>query len=572
MKNILKYSLFSLLIGLLVFTTGCEEKELSQDYDINWPIPELTEISVSGDVAIGSQITVKGAHFADAVVTINGTECKVINVNGTETEMSVELPRIFEQGLLRVANVFSRYSESDELLNPVYPEVTVTKVNDIPQGLQFKVEGENVDVITEVYIDGESVPILTRKPSEILINSGEVDLKPGQLVTVSFKSLGPNAIPEVPNVNVTYPFIEYKELIIWDFEDGNHLYVGEPTATVEAGGSDCPGNVDKFFQLRAPGYGWDKATGEMTSDEVPDVSTFVNPYLTFVVRTPVGSAGYFQMEDQNGNWRHFNYGFRTEGEWMIISQPLNEGWEGGEFDARAFKPKLGFKAGNAGTQQDVDIAYMKITEGMYDGVLEPGDPIGSTDIPAKIDLLTFEDTENHPDQVNNDITIGSLDNTLRPAADQISAFNGSHFYTFGNDPAAGGWGGYWGNTISVDTKTTDLSKFKDPYLSMALNTGKGLGQQYIIVRMYQYDEQLVMVRKFFPNNDGLWTNHQFSLFNEDLENWSDDSTELGAHYKTLKRMNPAEAIDRVEIIVSRNDQNEVLISMDEFSITEGPRY
>ncbi|GAF04102.1 IPT/TIG domain-containing protein [Saccharicrinis fermentans] len=335
MKNILKYSLFSFLLGLVVFATGCEEKELSEDYDINWPIPEITEVSVAGDVAIGSQITVKGAYFADAVVTINGIECTVISVNDTETEMTVELPRIFEQGLLRVANVFNRYSESDELLNPVYPEVTVTKVNDIPQGLQFKVEGENVDVISEVYIDGESVPILTREPSEILINSGELDLKPGQLVSVSFKSLGPNAIPEVANVNVIYPFIEYKELIIWDFEDGNHHYVGEPTASVASGGSDCPGNVDKFFQLRAPGYGWDKVTGEMTSEEVPDVSTFINPYLTFAVRTPAGSAGYFQMEDQNGNWRHFGYGFKTDGEWMIISQPLNESWEGGEFDTRA---------------------------------------------------------------------------------------------------------------------------------------------------------------------------------------------------------------------------------------------
>ena len=48
-------------------------------------------------------------------------------------------------------------------------------------------------------------------------------------------------------------------MIIWDFEDGMHLYAGEGTATVESGASNVPGNTDKYFKLRAPGYGWDKS-------------------------------------------------------------------------------------------------------------------------------------------------------------------------------------------------------------------------------------------------------------------------------------------------------------------------
>jgi len=559
------------MLSLLLVFTACEDDEWSKDYDINWPIPEVASLSNSGEVAIGSELTISGANFANVTVFVKDIECEVVSTNDTETEITVNLPRIFEEGNVMVYNAYKRYGQSAELLTPVYPEVTVTKVNDIPAGLIFAIEGENVDVISNVYIDSEEVPIISRTPSKIQVNSGEVELKVGQLVTISFKSLGPNVIPDVPNVDVIYPFIEYKELAIWDFEDGTHLYVGEPTALVSAGGSDAPGNVDKYFQLRAPGYGWDKATGEMIGTEVPDVSTFVNPYLTFVVRTPVGSGGYFQMEDQQGNWRHFDYGFNTNGEWMIVSQPLNEGWEGGEFDARKFMPKLGFKAGNAGDNQDLDIAYLKITEGIYDGTQMPGDPIGSSDIPAKIDIITFEDTENYPDEINGSLVIGSLDNTLRPG-DEVPAFNGSHFFTFGDDPSVGGWGGYWGNTISKDTEDVNLSMFTDPYLSIALNSGTGKGQQYVIVRMYQYDEQLVMVKKFFPNSEGQWSTHQLSLFGEDHENWSDDSTELGAHYKSLKRMNKDVPIDRIELIVSRNDANEVLVSMDELTITEGPRY
>lgn len=240
-------------------------------------------------------------------------------------------------------------------------------MNDIPQNLQFKIEGENVDIISNVYIDGIEVPIVSAEPSVIAVNSGEIELAIGQLVTVSFKSLSSNLVPAVEGVEVVAPSVEYKEFAIWDFEDGTYNYSGEPTASVESGGSDCPGNTDKYFKLRSAGYGWDKETGIMVSDELADVSSYVNPYITFAVRTPVGSGGYFQLEDQQGNYRHFDYGFDTNGEWMIVSQPLSENWEGGEFSASVFMPKLSFKAGNAGENQDLDLAYMKITEGEYSG-------------------------------------------------------------------------------------------------------------------------------------------------------------------------------------------------------------
>jgi hypothetical protein len=384
------------------------------------------------------------------------------------------------------------------------------------------------------------------------------------LADVTFTSLAKNEIPVFEKINVIYPFILYDEVVIWDFAAGTHSYVGEPTATVETG--DVLGEQANYFSLRAPGYGWDKATGEMVSDEVPDISSIVNPHLTFAVRTPVGSAGYFQMEDQAGNWRHFGYGFDTGGEWIIISQPLGDSWEGGDFNPGDFKPKLGFKAGNAGSNQDVDIAFLKITEGKYDGSQEIGDVIGGSTKPSKIVVMDFEDTGNWPDVMNGTETIASL--SFRK--DEIDPFYGSEFFTYVDDGTLGGWGAYWGQSTSKWMQDEDLSVFDDAYLSFALNSTDA--QQYFIVIMYQYDEQLKMASKFFPNTTGDWQTFQYSLFNTDFENWSDSSTPLGEHYASLKNLNPDEPIDKIEIVVGKAGSNPVEISIDEMVITEGPRY
>mgnify|MGYP000070305744 CR=1 FL=1 len=120
-------------------------------------------------------------------------------------------------------------------------------------------------------------------------------------------------------------------------------------------------------------------------------------------------------------------------------------------------------------------------------------------------------------------------------------------------------------------KSSQLSVFNDPYLSFALNSIKD-NPQYIIVRMFQYEEQQVMVQKFFPDTNGEWETFQFSLFNTDMENWSDSETVLGAHFSSLKRFNKDVPLDRIEIIVAKNDSNTIGISIDDVVITEGPRY
>ena len=560
MKKYFIYTILSILT-LTAFNSCTDDT----GYDIDWPVPVIENVSSYNEV-LSSTITLTGNFTEVNKVYFGNVEGVNVQISGDEKSLTVVVPRTapVDGAPIKVSNQYKQTYQTSENFVPIIPETEVTEVSDIQVGLTFTVKGENVDLITEILVDGVSVPLVSKGINSISISVAGLNIKAGQLVDVSFKSLAKNEIPKFEKVNVIYPFITFKEVVIWDFADGTHQYTGEGTASVVSG--DVLGNQANYFSLRAPGYGWDKATGNMVSDEVPDISQMVNPYLTFAVRTPAGSAGYFQLDDQNGNWRHFGYGFRTEGEWMIISQPLSANWEGGEFNSGAFKPKLGFKAGNAGNQQDIDIAFVKITEGKYDGSQNLGDVIGGSTVPSKISVMDFEDVNNWPDIKKGTETIASLNYRK----DEIEPFYGNEFLTYVDDGSLGGWGAYWGQSTSKLMKNEDLSVFNDAYLSFALNSTDA--KQYFIVIMYQYDEQLQMATKFFPNTAGDWETFQYSLFNTDFENWSDSSTPLGEHYKSLKRLNPDVAIDKIEIVIGKAGSNPVEISIDEMVITEGARY
>lgn len=553
----------AVVILSLATVISCEKDD--DLYDINWPVPTISSVSSFNDY-LSSTITLTGNFTKVNNVYFGEVAGDDLQVAGDEKSLTVAVPRTMSTtgAPIRVTNEYEQSFQTAESFIPIIQETIVQEVSEVQVGLTFTVAGENVDLITEITVDGQEVPIISKSETEILVSVSDLNLSAGMLVDIAFKSLARNEIPTAEKINVIYPFIAYDEVILWDFEDGVNPYQGEGTATIENG--DVLGNQENYFSLRAPGYGWDKATGSMTMAEKPNFSQLVNPHLTFAVRTPAGSAGYFQMESP-GAWRHFGYGFDTGGEWVIISQPLEDNWEGDGWDPASFIPTLGFKAGNAGTNQDVDVAYVKITEGKYDGSQEIGDALVGSTKPAKIVVMDFEDTDLWPDLINGTETVASL-NFRR---EEIDPFYGDQFYTFTDDGTLGNWSGYWGQSISKDMSNEQLSLFDDPYVSLALNTIQG-APQYIIVRMYQYDEQLVLIQKFFPDTNGNWETFQFSLFNTDMENWSDSSTELGAHYSTLSRFNSDEPIDRIEIIVNRNDTNTIGISIDEVVITEGPRY
>jgi hypothetical protein len=561
MKKHLKY--LTLIILALTTFVSCQKDD--SIYDVNWPVPTISSVSTYSDF-LSSTITLTGNFTKVKNVYFGNVAGENVEVSADENTLTVDIPRTIavDGAPIKVTNQYDQSYQTTENFVPIIQETSVAEVSDIQVGLTFKVTGVNVDLLTEVTVDGVAVPVVSKTEDVLTLSVGGLGLRAGMLVDVAFKSLAKNDIPKSDKVNVVYPFISYEEVIIWDFEDGTHQYVGEGTATVQTG--DVLGKQEKYFSLRAPGYGWDKATGKMSATQAPDISLLVNPHITFAVRTPVGSAGYFEL-DMSGSWRHFGYGYNTDGQWIIISQPLGDNWEGNGWDLASFVPSLGFKAGNAGTKQDVDIAFVKITEGKYDGSQEVGDALVGSTKPAKLVVMDFEDTANWPDIMNGGELVAS--SNLRN--NEIDPFFGDEFFTYTDDGSLGNWSGYWGQTISKDMSDSQLSVFNDPYLSLALNGIQG-SPQYIVVRMYQYDEQLVLIKKFLPDTNGKWQTNQFSLFNSDLENWSDSDTTLGAHYASLKRFNKDVPLDRIEIIVNRNEANTIGISIDDVVITEGPRY
>ncbi|WP_299666508.1 hypothetical protein [uncultured Polaribacter sp.] len=564
MKKHLNY-VFIIILTLGIIS-GCQEDD--SFYDVNWPVPTITNVSTYNDL-FSSTITLTGNFASIKSVHFGDVAGENLEVSSDESTLMVDVPRTMniDGAPIKVSNEYSQTYQTAKNFVPIIPATSVLEVSPIQVGLTFTVKGENVDLLTEVKVDGAVVPVVAKKLNSMILSVSGLNLRAGMLVDVSFKSLAKDNIPTAEKIEVVYPFIAYNEVIIWDFKDGTHQYTGEGSATVEYG--DVMGTDANYFSLRAPGYRWAKASGNMVSADIPDVSGLTNPYITFAIRTPAGSAGYFQMEDQNGHWRHFGFGFDTGGSWIIISLPLDESWQGGgdDFNPGSFKPRLGFKSGNAGENQDLDIAYVKVTEGKYDGSQEIGDALVGSTKPAKLVVMDFEETSNWPDVVKGGNTVASLD--LRKS--EINPFFGDQFFTYADDGSLGNWGGYWGQTIATDMSNSQLSIFNDPYISMALNSIAG-NAQYLILRVYQYDEQLAMVQKFFPNTNGEWETFQFSLFNTELENWSDASTPLGAHYKTLKTLNIDAPIDRIEVIVGRNNANTIGLSIDDMVITEGPRF
>ncbi len=554
-----KYILItSLIIGSLLALWSCEDETT---YDISWPVPEITQVS-SYSAELSETITLQGNFEEVSRVSFGSVQGVNMNVADDNKSLTVEVPRTMdiEGAPIIVSNEYEQTVETDELFVPVISETIITEVSDIQVGLSFTVDGQNVDLLTEILVNGQEVSILSATPDKATISVAGLGLKVGSMVDITFRSLAKNDIPDAEKVDVVYPMITYEEVVIWDFSDGTHDYEGEGTATIETG--DVLGEEQNYFSLRGPGYGWDKATGIMVSEDVPDLSDLQEPYLTFAIRTPAGSGGYFQMEAANqSSWRHFGYGFDTGGEWVIISQPVGASWEGDDFDIGGWLPGLGFKAGNAGENQDLDIAYVKITEGKYDGSQEVGDLMGGSDKPSVLKVMDFEETSAWPDLFNGENLIGSVG--LRK--DEIDAFVGSEFFTFQGDNTLGAWGAYWGSTLSKDAANMDFNVYSDPYLSFALNTSDE--DQYIIVRFIQYGGDLEMVQKFFPNTNGSWETFQFSLFNTQMENWSS-----GEFLGSLKRLNRDEPIDRIEIIASQNDTKSILFSIDEVAVTEGPRY
>lgn len=280
MKNILS------LICLLILWTGCSENEYGEHSDLEIPIPVIE--TVPSECNIGTELTIVGHNFASPnFVTLGESALTVISEN--ENSIVVRLPRVFSRSALTVMNAFERTSQEKFYITPVYPSSDAIKVTqwptEIPRGQSVVIKGENVDLITEVTIAGQTFKIdaTVQSPEKLTI------VIPADLEGTSSKIVAKtvlNTYLESEELDIT----EFKgEIVLCDFEDGNLLTeLGDMTGITytlqdNRNGIEAP-NGEHFFSFYAEGnvIGYWTYLGTIKIRRTVDLSLFKDPYLSFL--------------------------------------------------------------------------------------------------------------------------------------------------------------------------------------------------------------------------------------------------------------------------------------------------
>lgn len=274
------------IICLSMLFIGCSEKDYDEHSDINIPVPVLKEVPEQGNV--GAEITIVGENFTAPNYIMLG-ETPLTVVSETATSIVVKLPRVFSRSNITVENVYERISEEKFSIAPIYPDKEAIKVTEwpteIPKGQSFVIKGENVDLITDITVAGQTFKIdaAVQEPGKITV------VMPGKLEGTSSKIVAKtilNTYMESPLLPIT----EFNgEIVLCDFEDGDLLTsLGDMTGinyTLQSNreGITAP-QGNKFFSFYAESnnvIGYWMYLGSITIRKSVDLSMFNDPHLTF---------------------------------------------------------------------------------------------------------------------------------------------------------------------------------------------------------------------------------------------------------------------------------------------------
>ena len=336
------------LFAFIAFATSCSEDEFGKTSDIELPIPEIT--SISENVAVGSNITIKGKNFkAPNSVMLGDIPLKIVSEN--ESEVVVIAPRVFSKDYITIRNVHYRVAESASQITPIYPKPEDVKVKwpeRIPRGSRLAIAGENIDMVTEVTLLGDKYIIdgNVNKPDTIWFNvSGEIEEAEGVL-TLKTRF---NTTFESP----VLPITDFEgEFLIADFEDGDMHFIApgnmdalQMTAQMNRAGITAP-QGENFLSAYYDNAGFWDFTGSFKVDFAKPVnmSVFKDPHINFYYNSADGVAAfYIAVISQNGNNRAcgptghpLDLGgmwHPTNNQWELISIPMTpanfkENWGG----------------------------------------------------------------------------------------------------------------------------------------------------------------------------------------------------------------------------------------------------
>lgn len=593
MKNQNKYKIFSILwmmfisAGLGTVFTACED---DQEYDIDWPVPVVTDFSPKTDT-VERTVTITGSNFLKInEVKLGNTVCEITDTS--ETQIVVNIPRFVDADYFTITNKYKQSSLTEAVFTPLFPETVITEWPEVLYANEkFRIKGENVDLITSLKLN-DSTYVLdgsTAIGTTILeINTRNVGLVIGQEYQItSIVSRANNNIESSPALMVeeadflpegSDPFLMH------DFEDGVDRYTfwdgspvnGEEQYGINLSGLDAqsPNGGNNFQTVRIPaipdGQDWayfgEVAYGDKTGDagyEAIDLSTFRDPYISMLVNTNDGACRLMYEVYESQKFANHVDLIDTEGEWKWVSIPIGEdvvfqdwgsnGWSGddpdGVLDYSAIRYiQIGMGTGDVGggNKWEINMDNLMITDG----------PVNEADIvdfsPVAI-LWDFEDGADAyvvGDWQSDVLSSGTIN------GGGLTAPQGSNYLEVTANVVNEGWNWYGNLEQSLNL---DLSEYVNPHLNFYVNTA---GNDVTFEAQVNDINEGSWGTNFTANGDG-WTLVSINLNTAEFGNWGASTDEPDFSGITL-----------IKVGFNANGQpaGEYKTYVDFVTITDGPAY
>jgi hypothetical protein len=541
----------TMLLCVLIFS-ACEDEEFSKDYDVPWPVPVITSISPT-EAEIESQITITGENLDKTNrVTIGTAQAEIVSKSATQ--VVIKVPRLAAADKIKLTTSFKREALSESRFVPSFPKTAVTEwPAKIIRGQNFKIKGDNVDLITSVLVGSTEIAVDGSKGTsgEVTISTQAVDLSAVTTVVIKVKSAkggidGSDTSPAIPVEDVGTTFIPKPAVMLFDFEDNVNPFQVQstlsPTATLD-GASLPKARGEHYLSVTANNVTSWSDIGYIEIPTAADISEFTKPYISFLVNTN-GNAGYFQLEDGNGNWYHFkqspdDYKFSTTG-WEWRSYNLNQVDDGKPFDLSNVKAKLMFKTGN-------------VSSGKFEIHI---DQVMFTDGPLKISnvLFDFEDGVNPYS--------GNATSSIKTSG----TIEGGKYLSVTKANASA-----WDWTGDMASGPLDFGDLNDPYISFYVNTGSNYGNLQIEVTQDgtkwgsdPFKSETNDLGGYAVKTDGQWKMYSFRLKDLLVSKWGGTGTAF----------DPKGTVDYLKFgFTTGNVSGSTYeINIDYIAITDGPAF
>ncbi|MFI3299374.1 MAG: IPT/TIG domain-containing protein [Rikenellaceae bacterium] len=325
----LKY-IFAGVLSVALF--ACEDATpYGEDYDIELPVSSITNFSPE-EAFVDDVITVEGENL-DMVtsLSIGGTaSCTILSQEANV--LTFQVSRSASRGQVYVTNKYSRDFISEEYLTVnYYPTMVTAWPTELQNGTSFTLKGENIDLISKVTVDGQTVSRQgTAESSKATYTLMEITLDSeyavivvedltGQIITSS----------EIPVTAASDTYVPSNTIWLADFDTVDATFedgwsAGDFTSSVN--GSTIAPMFQNYWSIVAPaGNGWNGCYTKMTFNNGGsgyDISGFSNPYITFAVNTN-GKSGYFSVSI-DGTENHLT---GQSGEYSDSYRITTDGWE-----------------------------------------------------------------------------------------------------------------------------------------------------------------------------------------------------------------------------------------------------